>query len=37
MGHSGEMKLSVRMKSLAKKAVENRSGSRSVEASVMKT
>jgi hypothetical protein len=37
VGHAGEMKFSIPLKAFAKKTVENSSGGRSVEASVMKT
>jgi hypothetical protein len=37
MGHAGEVKFSIPLKAFTKKAIENRRGSRSVEASVMKT
>jgi hypothetical protein len=37
MGHAGEVKFSIPLKVFTKKAVENSSGGRSIEASVMKT
>jgi hypothetical protein len=37
MGHACEVKLGIPLKAFPKKAVEHRSGGRSVEASIMKT